>query len=1741
MSGPERSNLGARAGGYDFVVATTQASINAGLKQYLHKIEQPFTQVCIIKDSNGSLADITLDELKRLSGGVDPFDIPSGTGMGDSRIQALAAAKFAAGFQFQQGLPSSVMPKLAPDVIELGENASAMKFRLMCKTFEIVVLEESWQVFKQSDKIGGKSQKWLFESTVNIVRADLPRNLDTPYFDKHPEEKQKILNALNNLSDSAFSLQQLMFDLDSTVVQEYPEIIGIEEGSPAYEALVLYFKTYYIGTAKENGWPLLGVNAVAKGRDPSTLIMTAYERQVTSHTNPAYSTLDNVCMTGGHALPSSYAFDWNWVKDDGDIGSAPHGVLAINRRCLTQMFLKGVSDKTKYFCCLFRPYFVNRKEGRVFGGITSIPGAEPTFEEYDSGENLFKLTYNTYIKNVLDETDVVDAPSGGIASQALVVYLSLRGNTIIFTCITSYKIVAIKGGNEFNFEMFVTVVHPYSFTVDAAGTLLLKDEPVFSEIIHEYDPVEAVKFNILPSIIGLLPIAASIKAGIELSGKQFMDVQRAVFPGSSVFMFTNVRLSNYYDMICDLRYLALEESEASEHKGLLEQATGLKITHSSQLFETVKNLPSGHFEALQIDKDNGHALVFSIGSDNNLYAWEENSGLTLTGWKRHNLSLSTLQLHSAEQATAVLRTFRVGQSPLDGSIGMAIAIDAGGVDNLYLSLGNSSSNTSWLNSPQWIAVPFDGIPVEGGFRIANIMFAETAYDIQYLMVDIDTGISGHQIIRYHIDIDESEGKAWVKHDLPIDLDPGIYQSVVGRKSGEGVDGIYTAGRISGNPQLIYEPIVNIYGDTAPTPTRLSLPDGNLPNAIAAVRNTSTSSSLYECTDLYVVAGSTLYRYPADKQTTDAGGEIVLQDYIFTGAKSLYAMEFEDVVTLWVLRASGEVFYVSCYVDEINQPNSWSFPVTLLSDTEHISPYLNRTDGGNTIFAYTEDRLLAITQATATESKMWKTSYIQVEPTPKDEPEPCESFLSYSTTITLRDSNGVPVPDTMVSIQAESHTPAYVNGKYYILGWKETFVTTDSNGLVTVVQPTEGVEGEILHVSLPQSSETTVIDPMKKTFESFSNLDTTDGIRGATYPANEVMGGVVDDDRVLLVDPSTQDEDVKLAAQSMVYLKERYPQVQPSAKSSKLFYKARPSRVVRRGPGEKGATNFWNPFTAIGDLFRKAVKAVKKAVSVVWDAAKSAFKFVLEIGETVYNAVLVAVDAVVGAVVWLFNAIKTVVTAIIRFVKFLFQWKDIKRTKQVLHNVVKLYLTHQVDQIDTLRTNFRETLDGAADKLRVWGGITDWSSLGDTAKSPPDSTGEDPTKDHDSSSLLFANHYRAQSGKVQVKGALPNVTTAEAEDLIDILLRAISEEGEVLSTVYEDLQGLAADFTNLSVGEIIKRIASILGSAIVSSVGVVGDALFSVLSSLASSAFDLLDVKLHIPIISDILNAIGIPDISFLDLFCWIGAVGVTVVYKIVNGEAPFPNTAAVDNMISARSWSQLAEAFKGDRAMTADASRPSGDKEPLRNLTYWERVIHSVGHGFSGFVLFMNTFVSGAEALASSTKGANPMGPIAGVLGIVVAGSQGAAAYFAPRYPVEDKVVDGLSTMVTCITVLSGVTFAGPVQGLFAASSSRFKGLAVNDGRATGAIIKSILVFPALFVTGWHFYELSEKNAGAERSAAIIGEVTNLAAYTATISYSVAVNLPESALPAKIVAIGIMAGANITGGSLQTARASLPN
>lgn len=130
----------------------------------------------------------------------------------------------------------------------------------------------------------------------------------------------------------------------------------------------------------------------------------------------------------------------------------------------------------------------------------------------------------------------------------------------------------------------------------------------------------------------------------------------------------------------------------------------------------------------------------------------------------------------------------------------------------------------------------------------------------------------------------------------------------------------------------------------------------------------------------------------------------------------------------------------------------------------------------------------------------------------------------------------------------------------------------------------------------------------------------------------------------------------------------------------------------------------------------------------------------------------------GAVEWIFNAIKTGISAVLNFIKFLFEWDDIKRTKNVMHLVTKLYLENQVvelkDEIQGAKFKFDNHIDAFGQKVSAWAGI-DWASMGDIAQKPAGSSTSDPMSGQTAASQLFSNHFKDNAGSLTVKGDTPS--------------------------------------------------------------------------------------------------------------------------------------------------------------------------------------------------------------------------------------------------------------------------------------------------------------------------------------------------------------------------------------------------
>lgn len=560
--------------GYDFVVATTQASINSGLKEYINSVDQPETFLCFLADSKGNpTVELSLDELLAKTGGVNPFDIPDGTPYNDPRITTLTQNMFVVGLKIKMGLPSQILPKDLPFIVDLGNSANNVRFNLLCSEFQIIQNSPpsgfgaagSWNVWTQPADVA-----WYFSTTVNLVYADLDSELNTPYFNNNPKKKQELLDQLKNLGSGAFSLQQLLFDLDNAALQSIPTIQGLDPSSDAGLILTKSFMNLYFQTAKAHGEPVLSVHAIANNPDNSSLRLTGMEREVGVFVdgagNPIQNltpeqrnvvTLDYLCAVNNNHLPGAASFSWNWV-DPSDVDNLS-GVISINRNTLANYY-KGVLIPLLRNSCIGVNCSVTHDSdswisGKVHYKGTFTAGKTPSSAIITpSGAEVLQISFS-------------DSCQDSTKSGATYGELKLNSN---FDCTVSFS------GNQITIvqHLKVSIYLQWDATGDSVDFFDKKYTDVYTLSVGQNGllqisaPVSSLVDNSKKAdrnwLVNLFTSINDIIDSFDDQIKDFLNaritdipvgsIQNFVFPGANVFAYKDVVFSDNQDLLTAITY-----------------------------------------------------------------------------------------------------------------------------------------------------------------------------------------------------------------------------------------------------------------------------------------------------------------------------------------------------------------------------------------------------------------------------------------------------------------------------------------------------------------------------------------------------------------------------------------------------------------------------------------------------------------------------------------------------------------------------------------------------------------------------------------------------------------------------------------------------------------------------------------------------------------------------------------------------------------------------------------------------------------------------------------------------------------------------------------------------------------------------------------------------------------------------------------------------------------------------------
>lgn len=727
--------------------------------------------------------------------------------------------------------------------------------------------------------------------------------------------------------------------------------------------------------------------------------------------------------------------------------------------------------------------------------------------------------------------------------------------------------------------------------------------------------------------------------------------------------------------------------------------------------------------------------------------------------------------------------------------------------------------------------------------------------------------------------------------------------------------------------------------------RLQVPSGT--TVIASAMNMDGD------TNLFVMGTKGIYVFTPDNQRDRATPTLVVPTTnvgpdIFSGVSSLVASTLGKKTVVWGTTSDGEIFNVSCPAGSEMNPSAWTSPIPILNGVLGFAFYLNGNAENNILFAHTKDGNLAqITEDPVSTS--WTQRQIMLPATNVDD---VQEYDTFTTHISVFQANGVAAPNTAVTLSSTTAVTVYVNNVYYVLMPAEPILTsTDVNGTITIIQETQSLEAAIFHIQLAAGNAVSQdVHPLDKAMNILANIKTGDDLTKIKVQATDgtqrplISGDVSDTDKeataqalkqLMVVNesvpkdgsrklPTTQKHHRSRAVGiSLLTLKHPNTWGMSFTDTGIEYFEGDDAmhEFVKGTRHERLAGRDGDPIVledfvgsikvAAGSFFRWLKRVWKKVVKVVARVVEDIWHFVYQIGEEFYEVVLDCIHAVVGAVEFVFNKIKVFFQDLIAWLGFVFNWNDILRTHSVMKNVFKQYGRYAVGSMDTLVKKIDEVFTHVEDEINDWGNLVD---PGDTIGNVDKSGSSVPGYHSPQSNWAL---YHAMNG---IKSAnspynLPDNSKSGLEEIWkDLLLCCQSEEESIKTAVQEVFDQVVGQLDSMTAIEAVKKILAILADLILKSAKTLLITLVEMFKLLIEGILDLLDAPLHIPILSWLYKKIsGGNQLSILDLLCLVGAIPVTIIYKVSFDKAPFPDDKKTNALINASDWTALKTVVNGTK------------------------------------------------------------------------------------------------------------------------------------------------------------------------------------------------------------------------------------
>lgn len=1052
--------------------------------------------------------------------------------------------------------------------------------------------------------------------------------------------------------------------------------------------------------------------------------------------------------------------------------------------------------------------------------------------------------------------------------------------------------------------------------------------------------------------------------------------------------------------------------------------------------------PQKQFQAIQTSE--GRSLFFCIGTDDILYLVREQSNQA-EKWTKTDLS----SYLSNKDSKARVKAFKVSQDLKKNTVDIVIAVATNDEDHVYTVLDLPNEETTWSHGFLWTRQAYDGKKKRNtSLRVNDIYLAEGTTG-KYIVVDIfKNSANGNNFVnRYFLDPSKKlTGRVWNEHDLSINLDAGKIKSCLGRRKGKYVDGIYTMGSINAQKELIYNPLYNAFDPSqAPTPTRLVLP----PEATAIAVDTDKANG----TNLFVIGGNGLYFFSGDQQQDGSQGVKIFEHDLFINTSQLFVNSDDSKVVVWGLNQNKQIFYTKCPKGKEGTATAWSIPIPILEEVQQVSPYLNQADAGITFFAQQGNGNLRIATQSPT-NQLWSFNSITL-PAPSS---PAKGDYSYTTHLQIRNENNQPLANQEVTLCLASPADLYINNLYYSLDTQPVKIKSNSDGNIHIVEWVNGLKATRFKLYHDEASASALtVNPMDKPMARIANIQTIEDLNEAKIQNHDgtsspLAEGISDKDKTTFVN-------------CVKNLTQAYTELNQKDTSTKL------TTFMSLAKANEDKDSGYIKIEA-GDLLSWVKNELDAAIDVIKDAGSGAWHFTVNLSGKVYGFVLDCAEKVVDALDTTWKAIKAKAEKLWDYLKFIFEWEDMVRTKEVMNKLIGFYFDQIVDWLNHKEEIINKGAQEAKEVILAWKDSGCPTNLSNPAAVINGWVYMDHTKGiNDLQSASKITYQGSQNFSIPVRNSMARKDSSPANsapsnmlkhhfqtninrssfhspagDTLDKILskffddnpngesikkdviRIIGTIGQTISNEEKDIKNLIADVqkfwcdtqgnANPNWEESVKKIISDLAIMAIDLFAGIADTLLELFILIVDVVRHVLEQPLHIPILSEVLKDVfDITLPSILDIIIMIGAVPGTIVFKNIHDRAPYPEDDAFTKLIlNAKNYDDFKSKVPG-------ANLPEisivGDRLKLSDAA--NNTIMGVTNILQGYTSSLKTAL---EVIEEEAEAEEPMLPLPiGILGMVGFGTSIFTTVLNDVQLSDPSPMDTFSTILSNFSILEQITF----------------------------------------------------------------------------------------------------------------------